>query len=104
VTENANCSGPYRVEARDQRKQRRLAGAVQSKQYGKGRLPDREADVVQRDPRAVAVADAVDLECRSVSEVVLFQTRRPLGSMRCSSQACDLTHKPVSGKLGRAQP
>jgi hypothetical protein len=57
-------------------------------------LPDREADVIKRDPRAVAVADAVDLECGGVSEVELFQTRRPLGSMRFSSQACQRQASP----------
>ena len=36
VAENADLARSYRVEPRDQREHRRLAGAVQSQQHGKG--------------------------------------------------------------------
>ena len=64
VAEDADLTRSYRIETRDQREQRRLAGAVQSQQHGKGRLPDGQADIVQRNPRTVAMADVVDLKRR----------------------------------------
>ena len=55
---------PRGVETRDQREQRRLAGAVQAQQHGEGRRRDGEAHVVEREPRAIAMADVLDLEGR----------------------------------------
>src|SRR5258708_27438381 len=69
MPENADPARSDRIETRDQRKQRRFAGAIQSQQDGKGRLPDSEADIVQRDPCTVAMADAVDLKGGDLSDV-----------------------------------
>ena len=66
VAENADLARSDRIEARDQRKQRRLSGAVQSQQHGERRLPNGQAHIVQRDPRAIAMADAIDLKRRSL--------------------------------------
>jgi hypothetical protein len=69
MPENADSTRPYRIEAGDQRKQRRLSGAIQPQQDGKRRLSDRQTDIMQCNPRTIAMADAVDLKCGGLSKV-----------------------------------
>src|SRR5690606_15746606 len=52
------------VEMADQRKQGRLAGAVEAEQHGEGRGRQREGDVVQRLAAAIKMAHRSDLERR----------------------------------------
>jgi hypothetical protein len=68
MREDTDLTRLYCVETRDQRKQGRLPGTVQSQQHGKGRLPNGQADIIQRDPRTVAMADVVDLKRGGLTE------------------------------------
>jgi hypothetical protein len=58
MAEDADAAGLDAEQPRDQREQRALAGAVEAKQRGKARRRDGKADIDQRPPRAIGMAEA----------------------------------------------
>ena len=60
VAQNADLAGDVVVEARDEREQRRLAGAVEAEQDAEGAARHGQRHVVEREVVAEAVAHAVD--------------------------------------------
>jgi hypothetical protein len=62
VPNNANRSRPHGVEARDQRKERRLSRAVQPQQDGKRPIRDRKANSIGGASRPVSMTNLLDLE------------------------------------------
>src|SRR5271167_3179770 len=70
VTENADLSGLDAEKPGDDRKQRALAGAVQAKQGGKASSGNREAHIVERLARTVAVANPLDHQRHGSGRIV----------------------------------
>src|SRR5690242_11436322 len=64
MAKNADTAGLDAEQARDQREQRALAGAVEAEQGGKARRLYVERDVDQRPARPVGMADTVDRQRR----------------------------------------
>src|SRR5450432_88639 len=62
VAENPNGPNPRRKQTGDQRKQCRLAGAVQAQKHGEGRRGDAETDSIERMARAERMADLLNVE------------------------------------------
>ena len=60
VAEDADGTALDGIEARDEGKQRALAGAVEAEEDGKGRRLDGERNVPQRLARPIGVAQALD--------------------------------------------
>ena len=60
VAQNADLARDVVVETRDEREERRLAGAVETEQHGEGAARDRDGDVVEHEVVAEAVAHSVD--------------------------------------------
>ena len=67
VPENPDTAALDRVEARHQREQGALSGAVEAEENGEGRWRDREAHVIERLAGAVEVADALDGDGRRLA-------------------------------------
>ena len=73
VAQDADLAADVVVEARDQREQRRLAGAVRPEQHDEAAARHGERDIVERLDRPETVADAADQQ----------RVDRLLGWMRC---------------------
>ena len=114
VTEDPDLARPDRIEPRYQGKQRRLSGTVHAQQHHERRRPNRQADIVQRDPRTITMADAIDgkgrdaingerrrldgIEWRHAGHsrhTALWGSISAFSPLRSLRQACDMRERPT---------